>query len=446
MAPKVQIPQVLKGMRDFLPEQMLLREQIIGTLRAVFQRYGFEPIETPVVEYLETLTGKYGEDEKLIYQFKDRGDRSVGLRYDLTVPLARYIANHRSKLTFPFKRYQIAPVFRADRPQAGRYREFWQGDVDIIGTRSMIADAELIAVWSEVLTALNVPNFVVQISHRRLLQSLAEFAGVPSEQAATVYRAIDKLAKIGRDGVLEEMVRAEIPASAADKILDLVEIQGPPQEVLPELRARLAGSAMAEAALADLEALFHNLAAMPIGSHQYALNPALARGLDYYTGPVFEVTVKEPNIGSLGGGGRYDHLIGMFLGEEIPATGASLGLERLHDVIAELKLLETPRTVSRVLVTIFSGDLIAESLTLVSRLRQAGIPAEVYLGGKFKLGDQLQYAGKKGIPLAAIAGPDEVQAGTVTLRHMATRNTVTVPQAELALAVASLLSQPPAAD
>ena len=203
---------------------------------------------------------------------------------------------------------------------------------------------------------------------------------------------------------------------------------------------------MAEAALADLEALFHNLAAMPIGSHQYALNPALARGLDYYTGPVFEVTVKEPNIGSLGGGGRYDHLIGMFLGEEIPATGASLGLERLHDVIAELKLLETPRTVSRVLVTIFSGDLIAESLTLVSRLRQAGIPAEVYLGGKFKLGDQLQYAGKKGIPLAAIAGPDEVQAGTVTLRHMATRNTVTVPQAELALAVASLLSQPQAAD
>ncbi|HEU4792367.1 MAG TPA: histidine--tRNA ligase [Nitrolancea sp.] len=442
MAPKVQIPQVLKGMRDFLPEQMLLREQIIGTLRAVFQRYGFEPIETPVVEYLETLTGKYGEDEKLIYQFKDRGDRSVGLRYDLTVPLARYIANHRSKLTFPFKRYHIAPVFRADRPQAGRYREFWQGDVDIIGTRSMIADAELIAVWAEVLTALNVPNFVVQISHRRLLQSLAEFAGVPSEQAATVYRAIDKLAKIGREGVREEMIRAGIPAASAEKILDLVELQGSPQEVLPELRARLAGSAMAEAALADLESLFQYLATLPIGSHQYALDPALARGLDYYTGPVFEVTVKEPNIGSLGGGGRYDHLIGMFLGEEIPATGASLGLERLHDVIAELKLLETPRTVSRVLVTIFSEELTVESLGLVTCLRQAGISAEVYLGGKYKLGDQLQYAGKKGIPLAAIAGPDEVQAGTVTLRHMATRKTITVPQTEIALAVANLLSQP----
>lgn len=442
MSPKGHVPQVLKGMRDFLPEQMLLREQIIGVLRAVFERYGFEPIETPVVEYLETLTGKYGEDEKLIYQFKDRGDRDVGLRYDLTVPLARYIANHRSKLTFPFKRYHIAPVFRADRPQAGRYREFWQGDVDIIGTRSMIADAELIAIWAEVLTALNVSNFVIQISHRRLLQSLAELAGVPTEQAATVYRAIDKRDKLGREGVREELRRAEIPAPAAEEILDLVELHGPPQEVLSELRARLAGGAMAEAALADLEALFQHLTTLPIGPHQYVLNPALARGLDYYTGPVFEVTVKEPNIGSLGGGGRYDHLIGMFLGEEIPATGASLGLERLFDVISELKLLESPRTVSRVLVTIFSVELIGTSLGLVTQLRQAGTPAEVYLGAKYKLGDQLQYAGKKGIPLAAIAGPEEVQAGTVTLRHMATRETITVPRIELARAVSSLLSQP----
>ena len=441
MAPKGQAPQVLKGMRDFLPEQMLLRGQIIGTLRAVFERYGFEPIETPVVEYLETLTGKYGEDEKLIYQFKDRGERNVGLRYDLTVPLARYITNHRSQLIFPFKRYHIAAVFRADRPQAGRYREFWQGDVDIIGTRSMIADAELIAIWAEVLTALNVPNFVIQISHRRLLQALAEHAGVPSEQAVTVYRAIDKLAKIGPEGVREEMIRAGIPAAAAEKVLDLVAVQGRPQEVLAELRKELAGNAMAEAALADLEALFQHLATLPIGPHQYVLNPALARGLDYYTGPVFEVTVTEPNIGSLGGGGRYDQLIGMFLGEEIPATGASLGLERLYDVIAELKLLEAPRTVSRVLVTVFSEELIGASLDIVTRLRQAGIPAEVYLGGKYRLGDQLQYAGKKGIPLAAIIGPDEVQAGTVALRHMASRNTVTVPQAELAAAVADLLSQ-----
>lgn len=445
MAPKGHAPQVLKGMRDFLPEQMLLRDQIIGTLRAVFERYGFEPIETPVVEYLETLTGKYGEDEKLIYQFKDRGDRNVGLRYDLTVPLARYITNHRSKLIFPFKRYHIAPVFRADRPQAGRYREFWQGDVDIIGTRSMIADAELIAIWAEVLTALNIPNFVIQISHRRLLQSLAEYAGVPSEQAETVYRAIDKLAKIGREGVREEMIRAGITADAAETILDLVAIQGTPQEVLPELRARLAGNVMAEAALADLEALFQHLATLPIGPHQYVLNPALARGLDYYTGPVFEVTVTEPSIGSLGGGGRYDRLIGMFLGEEIPATGASLGLERLFDVIEELKLLESPRTVSRVLVTIFSEELTAESMSLVTRLRQAGIPSEIYLGGKYKLGDQLQFAGKKGIPLAAIVGPEEAEAGTVTLRHMATRNTLTVPQSEVALAVAKLLAQPKAA-
>ncbi len=225
-------PQVLKGMRDFPPEQMLLRQHVIGAFQTVFERYGFEPIDTPLLEYIEALTGKYGEDEKLIYHFEDHGGREVGLRYDLTVPLARFVATHRHELTFPFKRYHIAPVFRADRPQRGRYREFWQCDVDTVGTSSMLADAEVLMVWMDSLSAVNMPNFVVQINHRKLLQSLAVFAGVPTEQTPTIHRAIDKLDKIGRNGVKEEMLKNGVPSSAADKVLDLVALKGDPSDVL----------------------------------------------------------------------------------------------------------------------------------------------------------------------------------------------------------------------
>lgn len=425
-------PQVLKGFRDLLPQQMLLRQHVIRTFREVFERYGFEPIETPVLEYLDVLTGKYGEDEKLIYHFEDRGGREVGLRYDLTVPLARFIANHRHELTFPFKRYHIEPVFRADRPQRGRYRQFWQCDVDIVGTASMMADAEVIMVWIDALKAINMPNFVIQINHRKILQSLAQVAGVPDEQAATIHRAIDKLAKIGPEGVKREMIEHGITPEAADRVLALVAIDAPAEEVLAELSRQLAGNALAEEGIRELQELFLYLHEMQADPSHYRLNLALARGLDYYTGPVFEATVSEPNIGSLGGAGRYDHLIGMFLGEDIPATGASLGLERIIDVIQELHLIPLPATVTDVLVTVFNDDLLGDSLRLVSLLRGQGVDAEVYLGERRDLRRQLQYAGKKGIPAAAILGPDEVQAGTVNLRNMRTGEQVTVPRAEVA--------------
>ncbi len=425
-------PQVLRGMRDFLPEQMLLRQHVLNTFRDVFERYGFEPIETPVIEYLETLTGKYGEDEKLIYSFQDRGERDVGLRYDLTVPLARFVANHRNELTFPFKRYHIAPVFRADRPQRGRYREFWQCDADIVGTKSMMADAEVVSVWIDALSAINMPGFVVHINHRKLLMSLAEVAGVPDEQTPTIHRAIDKLAKIGEDGVLEEMISNGIPEDAARKVLDLVSITGEPDQVFDELANRLAGNELAEEGIAELRALFRFLDQMGAASEHYTLDLTLARGLDYYTGPVFEAMSVDANIGSLGGAGRYDGLVGMFSGEDLPATGCSLGLERIFDVIQERNLVDAPSTVSKALVTVFNEDTIGDSLALVGELRRAGIQSEVFVGEKLELRRQMQFANRKGIPLTVILGPDEIQAGQAVLREMESGEQTTISRNDVA--------------
>jgi histidyl-tRNA synthetase len=433
-------PQVLKGMRDFPPDQMLVRQYVIEAFRTVFERYGFEPIDTPVIEYLETLTGKYGEDEKLIYHFEDHGGREVGLRYDLTVPLSRFIATHRHELTFPFKRYHIAPVFRADRPQRGRYREFWQCDVDAVGTSSMLADAEVVMVWMDSLAAVKMPNYVVHINHRKLLQSLAVYAGVPEDQTPTIHRAIDKLDKIGREGVNEEMLRHEISPEAAAKVLDLVALKGPPSVVLKELRERLSGIPMAQAGLDELESLFEYLAEMSADPQHYALDLALARGLDYYTGPVFEAQVTEPSIGSLGGGGRYDGLIGMFLGEQLPATGSSLGLERIVDVIQELGLVQPRGSVSDVMVTLFSEELVDPSLRLVTALRRAAVNAEIYLDARRDLRRQIQYADKRGIPVVAFLGPDEVAQGKVNLRRVSTGEQLTVDQTDAAAAVEKLLN------
>ena len=247
----------------------------------IFERYGFEPIETPEIEYLDVLTGKYGEDERLIYHFEDRGGRDVGLRYDLTVPLARFVATHRHELTFPFKRYHIAPVFRADRPQRGRYREFWQCDADIVGTASMLADAEAVLVSIDALSAIGMPNFVVQINHRKLLQSLAQYAGVPESEAVTIHRAVDKLAKIGRDGVIDEMTRHGIPEPAAGRVLDLVQLRGPAADVLDELSQRLGDNPLAAAGIADLRELFGYLEQSGADPQRYAAALQQAGNEDY---------------------------------------------------------------------------------------------------------------------------------------------------------------------
>jgi histidyl-tRNA synthetase len=424
--------QLLKGMRDFVPERMIPRQRVIAILRDVFERHGFEPIDTPALEYYETLAGKYGEDEKLIYHFADHGGREIGLRYDLTVPFARFIAVHRNELTFPFKRYHIGPVWRADRPQKGRYREFWQCDADIVGTTSMLADADVVSIVIEALQAVNMPNFVVHINHRKLLESFALYAGVPAERAGMVYRAIDKLNKIGADGVVNELAAGGVKPQTAGRIVELVSISGPPDTMLGAVAERLSGIDLAREALDDLEKLFSYLAALGAPPQHYVFDLALARGLEYYTGPVFETTVDEPKIGSLGGAGRYDGLVGMFSGQDLPATGMSLGLERIIDVAEELGLLSFDASVSDVLVTIFDSGQIAASLALATQLRRAGVRCETYLEEGRDLGRQLRYAGRRGIPFATVVGPDEAGSGVVTLRDMRSGEQATVARDDIA--------------
>ncbi len=265
-------PQVLKGFRDYLPEQMRLRNHVVAIFRDVFERHGFEPLDTPALEYLEILTGKAGENEKLMYHFEDQGGRPVGLRYDLTVPLARFMAMHQNDVVLPFKRYHIAPVWRAERPQRGRFREFWQCDADIVGSPSMLADAEAIAVLTEALAAIGLSRATVLINHRKLLESLARLAGVPAERASGVYRAIDKLAKIGGDGVLAELEAASIERTAGQRVLELVALEGEPDELLDGAERRLAQVSGAGAAIAELRELLTFLPALDVPRSAYRVD------------------------------------------------------------------------------------------------------------------------------------------------------------------------------
>jgi len=431
-------PRILKGFRDFLPGQMILRQRIIGIFRDIYERHGFEPIDTPALEYLEILTGKAGENEKLMYHFTDHGDRAVGLRYDLTVPLARYVAMHQNDLILPFKRYHIAPVWRAESPQRGRFREFWQCDADIVGTPSMLADAEIVAIMAEALSAVDLPNFTIRISHRRLLERLGRAAGVSDEQASTLYRAVDKLDKIGAAGVTAEMTAAGIAPAAAERVLDLVTAKGTPETLLASLRRELASVTDAAPAIAELEELFALLPDFGVPADRYQLDLTLARGLDYYTGPVYEVTVTEPKVGSVAGAGRYDGLVGSFLGRPVPATGMSLGLERIVEVIQEHALLPTPGTVAQVLVIPFA-DTVSDAAKIASTLRAADLRVDLSLQPNRGLGDQLKRAGRQGIPLAVIVGADEVANGTVALKHLESGEQALVPVAGLAEAIRTRL-------
>ncbi len=420
MAAKV-APQVLKGMRDILPARMILRQYVVGVLRDVFGRFGFEPLETPAIEYAETLEGKYGDEaDKLIYSFEDRGGRRVGLRYDLTVPLARVVAMYPD-LVKPFKRYQIAPVWRAEKPQKGRYREFYQCDVDVVGSTSMLADAEVVAVADFALQQLGFTRYRTKLNDRKLLAALSEYAGVPGDATLAMYRAIDKLEKIGERAVREELDRAGIPADAVDRLFELIRLPGEPAAVFAALRGKLAGYPKGLEGVGELEQIVTFLGQMGVPAERYEVDLAMVRGLDYYTGPIFETVVDEPKIGSICGGGRYDNLIGMFGSQTYPAVGISVGLERIIDVLEELELAKerARQTTTDVLVTVFSAETRAASLAVVSELRRLGIDAEVSLGLE-KLPNQLRYASRKGIPFVAILGPDEVAQDRVVVKDMAT--------------------------
>lgn len=403
-----------------------MRRRIIETFRAIFERHGFDPIDTPALEYSEVLTGKAGENEKLMYQFEDNGGRNVGLRYDLTVPLARFVAVHESEIVLPFKRYHIAPVWRAEKSQRGRFREFWQCDADIVGSPSMTADAESVSIAAEALTAVGLPNFVIHISHRRLLEGLALSAGVPAELAGSVFRAIDKLAKIGPNNVKNELVESRIADDAAERLLDAVTAAGSNDELLASLRERFASLPDALQAVEELSELFTILPALGVPSKSYRLDISLARGLDYYTGPVFEALVEEPKIGSVVGAGRYDGLVGVFLGRAIPATGMSLGLERIIEVVKEFDLLPTPPSVAQAMVAVFPG-LLGPAAEIARELREAGLNVDLSLQPKKSVGEQLKYAGRRGIPYAVIPGEAELEKNQVSLKELATGRQWTIP-------------------
>jgi histidyl-tRNA synthetase len=429
------MPQNVKGMRDHLPEAMILRQYIINTLISVFERHGFEPLQTPIVEHAETLEGKIGDEEKLIYRFETHGGDKVALRYDQTVPLARVVAQYQGRMVFPWRRYAIGQSYRGERPARGRYREFWQADVDIVGITSPLADAELIAVLTEALTALGFSGFTTLMNHRQVLGGIARASGLDEAAAGGVYRAIDKLDKIGPDGVREELLKSGVGAAAAERILQMIALRGSPGDVLEELSEQLAGDQRAEAALENLRAIMSYLPDLGVPAQAYAVAPSISRALSYYTGTVFEAVVENPPMGSLLGGGRYDEMVGAFAGRPIPTVGLAFGIERLHDVMEELKLGPNARTVAEVFVTLFDEACAGASLQLARELRAAGLKAETALDPRERLGKQLKYADRKGIPFALVLGPDDLARGEVVVKNLRSGEQRGVARAEVAAAL-----------
>jgi histidyl-tRNA synthetase len=420
-----------RGMRDFLPDDVRRRDYVIGIVEDVYRRYGFEPLETPALENIETLTGKYGEESnKLIFKVLRRGEHEssgetdLALRYDLTVPLARVVAEHRGKLPKFFKRYQIQPVWRADRPARGRFREFYQCDVDAIGSRSPVVEVEMLAAVSEVLQKLGFTDFTIQLNHRELLTALLNGAGIDVGMHATALVAIDKLDKVGRDGVRDDMAARGVGREAAEAVLSAFED--------PSAFDRLVSSDERGAAARRNIAEIMELANSTPARGHVTLTPRLARGLSYYTGAIMEVAVPDL-AGSLGGGGRYDGLIGMFSGEQIPACGFSLGLERILVVMTERNMFppELASTAADVMVTLFEGEPVEEALKLAADLRSAGLRVDVYPEAD-KLGKQFKYAAARGVRFVLVQGADERARNEVTVKNMTTGDQQTVDRLTVA--------------
>lgn len=424
----MQKPQNIKGMRDHLPQAMLLRQFIIKRLTMTFEQFGFEPLTTPVVEYAETLEGKLGDDEKLIYRFEDHGGRKLALRYDQTVPLARVVAQYGNQIQLPWRRYAVGPSYRGERPARGRYREFWQADIDIVGSSSPLADAEIVAVLTDSLKALDFPSFVTLINHRQVLGGIARASGLDENAAGGVYRAIDKLDKIGADGVREELLKSGVAPEQADHILQMVLLEGTPEEILQELGKLLQEDEQAVAALENLRAIITYLEEMGVSSEHYSLSPRLARGLSYYTGTVFETISSHWTQGSLLGGGRYDNLIGMFAGKPIPTVGLAFGIDRLQDVMEELNIGPRRTKTANIFITIFNTELRVESLKLAQEFRESGIPVVIALDDTMSLGKQFKEADRKGIDYAIVMGPDEIARNEVVLKDLTNGEQVNFPR------------------
>jgi histidyl-tRNA synthetase len=397
-------------------------------------------LQTPIIEYAETLEGKLGDEEKLIYRFEDHGGRRLALRYDQTVPLARVTAQYAGQLTLPWRRYAYGPSYRGERPARGRYREFYQFDLDIVGSASPLADAEIVAMLCEALTALGFPGFVTLLNHRQIIGGIARVSGLSEEAAGGVYRAIDKFDKIGADGVRAELIKSGVTPAAADQILELVQIDGTADEVLDALAQKLAADERAVAAIANLRAVLDGLMAMGVPAEQYRVAPRLARGLSYYTGVVFEAITPHWPEGSLLGGGRYDHLIGLFAGRNIPTVGLAFGIDRLHDVMIELNLGPRPQTTALAFVTLFGAEQVAESLRLAAELRAAGINTLIALEPG-NIGKQFKEADRRGVRFALVLGPDELARGEVVIKDLQRGEQRSLPRAAAISLLAEALSE-----
>ena len=417
-----QKPSIPKGTRDFTPEQTARRNYIFDTIKDVFRSFGYSQIETPAMENLSTLLGKYGEEgDKLLFRIQNSGEKAAeapekGLRYDLTVPFARFVVQHQGELSFPFKRFQIQPVWRADRPQKGRYREFYQCDVDAIGSRSQMLELELVQMVEEVFRRLDV-RVVLKINNRKVLAGLAEACGFP-ERIVDITVAIDKLDKIGLDAVCEELLSKGLTSEALAVLEPVLKLEGSFAEKVAAMRGVLASSAVGLQGLDELEELFGYIADAGV-SLPVEMDLSLARGLNYYTGAIFEVKALDWQIGSISGGGRYDNLTGIFGLPDVSGVGISFGADRIYDVLEGLdKFPAGLSSGSKLLFANMDAAAAAYVLPIASSLRAAGVAVEVYPeSGKLK--KQFEYADRKGIPFISICGSSEAEAGQVNIKNLA---------------------------
>jgi histidyl-tRNA synthetase len=425
-------PTLARGLRDLLPADMIARQRVIDAVRGVYELYGFVPIATPAIEYLSVLSGSAGADaQKSIFRVQGPDDDALGLRFDLTVPLARLIAQYPD-LSRPFRRYQVAPVWRADKPGPGRFREFTQFDLDSVGVVSEVADTEIVAGMCDSLDAIACGPYRVRFSSRRVLNLLMPFAGIDPRLSADVFRVLDKLEKIGIDKVRRELTTGykdesgdAIPGvglrrDQVDRLEAFLAITAERRdEVLAGLTTVFTGVPGAADAIDELTRMSGHLGALGYHEDRAVIDLSIARGLAYYTGPVFEaVLLDAPEFGSVFGGGRYDDLVMRFLGERVPATGASMGVDRLLAALVKLGRIGTRKATADVLVTVIDPNLMGDCLQIAFELRRAGVPTELYLGAAGGFGKQIKHADRSGIPLALIYGSDEKTKGTVTLKDL----------------------------
>jgi len=411
--------QPARGTRDFLPEEMQRRNWALDRIREVFEAYGYEPLGTPAFESWEMLKLKSGEDIiNQIYYFRDKSDRELGLRFEWTASLCRFVASHR-ELTRPFKRYAIGPNWRYERPSEKRFREFWQADVDIVGVADVIADAEVLAVAVDCLKRLGFEGFLIRLNDRRILEAFVEISGMPKERSLDIFRAVDKLGKIGVEGVMEELANVGASAGASSRLLELMESKGEPRATIDEIRGTLEGSEVGLSGCDALSAITGYAEAFGIEPY-IVVDLSLARGLDYYTGPVYEVYAEGfEEYGSIAGGGRYDELIELFGSEPTPATGVSLGIERIVPLMEKKGAFEDLELGPRVYVASASDAVRAEAIEVAQKLRRSGFSTDLDLMGR-SLTRQLDYANRKGFKTAVIVGEKELAEGCVSVRNMAT--------------------------